>query len=329
LIAATHVDRNADGTCTLTINAADGRSGSATITITVDDGATSTSTSFNVTVGGGSGASGPPTSPSTSASGSGAVLTWAAPSGATPVRYAIAGGTRPGGNDLPTILTPDASTFYTFPLMPSGTYYFRVYAVTAGGLGAASPESAVTISNGAAPGFATGVMASVSGGEVTVTWDPPSTGSAPSYYWVEFGTGPGTRDAAIVTSVARTYTRGMPAGTFWARVRTVVDGVVGPPSNDVAFVMSPPRCSTPPGAPTLLPVSTSNGRVTFDWVAGGGGAADRYQIVISNGTTLTTDGAATSDVWTSPRGGTLTAQVVGINACGTGPASGAVAFGVQ
>ena len=49
------------------------------------------------------------------ASGSGVVLTWIGPPGATPVRYAISGGTAPHTSTLPVIVTADASNSTRFP----------------------------------------------------------------------------------------------------------------------------------------------------------------------------------------------------------------------
>lgn len=322
------------GNCSITIVAGQ-RAGTAAITVTARNSGRLSTTTFNVTVpDGGSSAPGGTTSPSSpgtpaaTSSGSGAVLTWSAPSTGAPARYAIAGGTSSGGNDLPVILTPDASTSYTIPALPSGTYYFRVYAVTDGALGSASTELSTTISNGSMPGFVTGVQTSVDAGNVTVTWNPAAMGTPPAYYWVEFGSSPGARDAAIVTSVARTYTRYMNPGTYWMRVRAIVNGVAGAVSNETSIVVAPSRCAGAPGTPTLLPVTSSQGAVTFSWSAAVGAAADRYRIELSNGTTLTTGGAGTSYVW-AQRGGTFSAHVIADNACGSSARSNDVVFTAQ
>ena len=49
----------------------------------------------------------------------------------------------------------------------------------------------------------------------------------------------------------------------------------------------------------------------------GGVIADRYRIELSGGITLTTSGPATSFLW-SQSGGSFSAHVVGLNACGSG-----------
>jgi hypothetical protein len=343
------------GACSLTITGVSGRTGTATITVTVSGRSQSATSSFGVTINAATPpvvvtppvvtppvvtppvatppvvtptVSTTPRAPAASQSGSGVVLSWSAPDGGVPERYVIAGGATSGGNGLPVVVTPDASTAYTFPFVPSGTYSFRVFSVIGGALSAASPDAAVTVSNGPMPGFVTGVQATVSGRDVTLTWEPPIRGSTDPYFQVEFGTRPGARDYTVVTSVARTYTTSMPSGTYWMRVRAVSGGFVGPVSNDVSVVVAPAPCTAAPGAPVLLPVTTVAGKVTFSWGPGSGSAADRYRIEAQGGIALTTPGPGTSFLLLQS-GGSFSAHVVGLNACGTSPPSSDVAFSIQ
>jgi hypothetical protein len=87
-----------------------------------------------------------PTNLVATASGSGVVLTWIGPRGATPVRYAISGGTAPHTSTLAVIVTADASNRYTIPALPPGSYYFTVFAILADGLSPPSDEAAVVAS---------------------------------------------------------------------------------------------------------------------------------------------------------------------------------------
>ncbi|MEZ5416176.1 MAG: fibronectin type III domain-containing protein [Vicinamibacterales bacterium] len=66
-------------------------------------------------------------------------LRWQAPSGGGPVTgYQLEAGSSPGASDVSVIQTGTVTSYYT-PL-PKGTYYVRVRALNAGGVGAASNE---------------------------------------------------------------------------------------------------------------------------------------------------------------------------------------------
>jgi hypothetical protein len=317
----------ASGACTLTITGADGRSGTATITIAVSDGRHVANTSFALFVG--VGADAPvPSSLIATPSGSGAVLTWLAPPGSPPTRYVISGGITPGGHALAAIVTPDASTFYVFPFLGAGTYDFRVQALSeiGNGLGTVSADAAVTIGGGG-PGFVTGTQALVGGQTVTLTWSAPSSGPVSSY-WVEGGSGLGARDLFIAMAGTTTFTKTLDAGTYYFRVRAVSGAAIGPPSNEVAVVVQPAACSEGPGTPTLLPVTTIGGQVTFSWVNGIGGAADHYGLQLSNGTALSVAGSGTSVVWPQASG-SFTASVAAGNTCGNSGPSTSLAFTIQ
>ena len=135
------------------------------------------------------------------ASGSGVVLTWIGPPGATPVRYAISGGTAPHTSTLPVIVTADASNRYTIPALPPGSYYFTVFAILADGLSPPSDEAAVAAGGSrSASGPPGGALAVIEGGYITATWTPaPGVGAL---YHVEIGHGPGLADAAVLTTTA-------------------------------------------------------------------------------------------------------------------------------
>ena len=133
------------------------------------------------------------------ASGSGVILTWIGPPGATPVRYAISGGTAPGTSTLPVIVTADASSRYLIPTVPPGSYYFTVVAILADGLSAPSGEAAVVASGSqSASGPPSGAVAVIEGGYITATWTPAS--GVVALYDVEIGRAPGQAEAVLTTT---------------------------------------------------------------------------------------------------------------------------------
>jgi hypothetical protein len=334
-LTVTHTNSGND---TLRVQGADGRSGTATITVTVSDGTQSASTSFALHVGVVSGTPDSPTTTPTSlvatASGSGAVLTWSPPTAGAPTRYVVVGGIASGGSELGVMMSADSSTAFTIPVLPPGTYYFRVYGVTPGSLSPASNESGVTVpglAGAAAPPLFLG--ATVDGREVTLRWTPSPFGGASTIDIVEFGTAPGARDVAIVTAVTPVHTRRMDPGMLWARVRATNAAGVGGPSMDVQVPVAPAACIAAPDAPVLLPATIVGRTVGFAWFQPAGTAAATYRVDVSDVagtvTPVSTIGPGASVVWTPPAAGTYSARVTALNACGSSAASAALVIGVQ
>jgi autotransporter-associated beta strand protein len=325
--------RVADGNWQLTLQPANGRSGVATITVIANDGTQTGGMSFAVTVGQTTATPpGPPNAPTASASGSGVVMTWSPPSAPPETapfvieRYAIAGATAPGGNDLPVVVTPDGLTSYVFSALPNGTYFFRVYAISAGGISAASSETSVTVAHGVAvPGPITAFRGSFAGTTATLNWTP-STATALTLF--EFGSVPGASNLGTLPTTSTSLTAdtaGIAAGTYWARARSSAGGATGAASNDIAITIGSGACSAAPGAPILLPVTIRAGEVTISWLPASGPTAARYRVIV-NGTatgTLATAGAVSSLVIPA-RSGTFTTEVIAENSCGESARSNTV-----
>ena len=259
------------------------------------------------------------------ASGSGVILTWIGPPGATPVRYAISGGTAPGTSTLPVIVTADASSRYLIPTVPPGSYYFTVVAILADGLSAPSGEAAVVASGSqSASGPPSGAVAVIEGGYITATWTPAS--GVVALYDVEIGRAPGQAEAVLTTTeTSVTYRAG--AGRSYLRVREVRGATVSAPSNEVS-VSAATACAAAPLIPVLLPVSTLNDETTFSWLSAAGPSAARYRLDVA--------GLAGSLSLTSPGSGTSLTEVLGpgeysvrvtaVNGCGTSAASNVITF---
>lgn len=192
-------------------------------------------------------------------------LTWTS-TGATSHRLEV--GPAPGSfsyYDLP--LGPE--TTFTAPA-PRGTYYLRVRGQNACGLGLPSSDAILAVGVPDAPER---FSASVIGGLVRLRWDPPAAGAPPNYF-VSAGSAPWYDDYGAFSSTATTYdATGVPAGTYWVKVRGVNTGGLSPHSNTLPVRVGPPApgvgvmtfATLPPG-PTF--VSHTEGGLRLDAVSG-------------------------------------------------------------
>ena len=89
------------------------------------------------------------------------------------------------------------------------------------------------------PGAPQNVLASSSGGNVTITWSAPITGGAPTSYVLEAGSAPGLANLATVPLSGTSFSAAaVPAGTYYIRVRALNSIGTGPASADVQLVVS-------------------------------------------------------------------------------------------
>ena len=112
----------------------------------------------------------------------------------------------------------------------------RVAARTACGEGPLSNEVAVSVGSAAPPEVPGSLSAAVTGRVVSLTWSAPSSGAAPSSYFLEVGSTSGASNvAAFDTGSAATSIAGSVApGRYYIRVRARVGAATGPASNEVA-----------------------------------------------------------------------------------------------
>ncbi len=88
------------------------------------------------------------------------------------------------------------------------------------------------------PGPPRNLAATASGRTITVTWAPPTTGGAADSYILEVGSASGLTNLATVPVTATTFSAsGVPAGSFFFRVRGVNATGPGPASADVQLVV--------------------------------------------------------------------------------------------
>lgn len=177
------------------------------------------------------------------------------------------------------------------------------------------------------PGAPRSLTASVSASTVTLGWQPGLPPAATSFS-VEVGTSQGGTEVGVFpVGTATRVSGGLPAGTYFTRVRPLRGNESGSASSEV--VVTVPAPSTPPGAPGALSASTGNGVVSLAWGAAAGNATT-YVIEAGTAPGLANIGAfATGHLDTSfatpAPSGTYYVRVRAANAFGVGPASNEVA----
>jgi hypothetical protein len=171
-----------------------------------------------------------------------------------------------------------------------------------------------------APAAPAALDASVSGRTVLLQWSAPISGPAPTGYRLEAGSSSGASDIAVFSSgpSLSVGVAGVPDGRYFVRVRGVVNGAVGPPSNEVEVVVA---CAPP--APTGLTQTVSGNSVSLSWSPSAGATGYVVEAGSSSGLAnlatlpVGTNGLAVADV--PP--GTYFVRVRARNACGLGAVS--------
>ncbi|MDE0288445.1 MAG: fibronectin type III domain-containing protein, partial [bacterium] len=163
-------------------------------------------------------------------------------------------------------------------------YDFRVRAVNVRGAG--PPSNSVSKAPSGPPGAPTGLSAAAGDGQVTLSWDAPSSdgGSLITGYQYSQDSGswtsipssrPGQANAGGYTVTGLTNGR-----TYSFQIRAVNGIGGGLPSNSASAVPERPQALGPPGAPTGLSAMAGDGLVTLSWDApssDGGSLITGYQ----------------------------------------------------
>ena len=259
-------------------------------------------------------------------------LSWLAPiDGGAVTRYVLEAGLSAGATlvRLPMSTRTDAM----LPGVGAGTYYLRVRAEGAGGVGAASNEIAIAVGACAATAAPRGLAASANGSRVTLTWsdDAPCEGRP---YHLVVGSRSGVADLGMVPVGASPFEVVVPPGTYFVRVA----GPSGAPSNEVRLVGG--AACTAPALTLALSGRSTGGRVDLTWapadpaLAATADAATPISYVLEAGTTpggvefgVLPLGRVTAFGSAAPAG-RYHLRVRAVNACGAGPASNDVVLTV-
>ena len=219
-------------------------------------------------------------------------------------------------------ITADSVPTYVSDVAWDGDY---LYAATFGGGVLRAAKSSLLIPALRAPSPPAGLSAAASGNSVTLTWNAPPSGSAPSTYVIEAGSSSDLSDLARVStgSPATTFSAsGVAAGTYFVRVRANNTAGTSAPSNEVSISVG---CQAPPSPSGLRATAGSGGAVTLTWNSGGASATS---YVIEAGTSpgaasiVSDTGSPATSLTTVAGPGTYYVRVRSRNACGTsGPSN--------
>jgi beta-lactamase superfamily II metal-dependent hydrolase len=224
------------------------------VTVTAQNafGTSAPSNEAIVTIGPSCTLPGAPATFNVGSSGSTATLSWTPPtSGGPPAGYVLEAGSAPGLADLASL--PLGGLSFSSPAAP-GTYFVRVKAQNACGVGPASSEQVLTMAC-IAPGQPSAPSAGVSGSTANLSW---SSVAGATGYQIAVGTAAGASNI-LNTTVSGTTRQlsGLANGTYFARVRALNACGSGTVSGEGMFaisVVSSPTCN---GAPA--PSSASCG----------------------------------------------------------------------
>ena len=188
---------------------------------------------------------------SATAVGSGVTLTWiASASGDAILSYVIEAGSTPGAANLANFSTGSTATSFSASGVGAGTYFVRVRALGASGVGAASNEAVLVVTGGGnpgVPGSPSGLAVALNNaGTVVLTWTVAA--GSPTSYVVEAGSTPGlsnlaNSDVGLTTTLTAT---GVGIGSYYVRIRGKNTAGTGPPSNEIVLVVGagPTRTDT-------------------------------------------------------------------------------------
>ena len=189
-----------------------------------------------------------PTAPqnfAAAASGSIVTMTWTPPVNAAiaPVAtYTVEAGSTEGVSNLAHFPIGNTQTMYVSPPVPNGSYWVRVRAQGAGGVGPPTPDVRVVV--GPPPPGAPTLSGGMTGpGIVQLQWTAaPAPGVPVTGYELQAGSGPGLTNTAVFTLPATALdfsTAGVPPGTYYVRVVALSSAGPGTPSNEVVVTVVP------------------------------------------------------------------------------------------
>lgn len=163
--------------------------------------------------------------------GSALSLSWQPGPGGAPTDYLIAAGTGPGLSNLVAGL-PVSGTSLSASGIPIGSYWIRLYARNAAGIGGPSNEvNAVVGPSCTLPSAPRNFTFTKAGFNLTLSWLPPAAGGPSFIYGLLAGSSPGATNLFLgaigsITSIGGT----VPAGNYFVRVIAANACGIGPTS---------------------------------------------------------------------------------------------------
>jgi Bacterial Ig domain len=159
---------------------------------------------------------------------------------------------------------------------------------------------------------------------VTLRWNAPTSGPAPSGYVIDGGVAPGAPIVSFPTNrIEPIAIFAAPTGSFYVRVRAIVNGQLTDPSNEIPIHVSVP---VRPSAPSGLTGTVNGSQVELSWMNTHGGGFTQNAILDVSGSYTGSFNLGPTETFTfnGVPGGSYTFSVRGANAAGASPSSNAV-----
>ncbi len=167
-------------------------------------------------------------------------------------------------------------------------------------------------------------VASIVGNLVTLRWDTPALGPAPTGYFIQGGLSPGQVLGTLPMADPQNSMRfSVASGSYYVRVHAVNGGMQSPASNEIPLHVT---TAVPPSAPAGLTGVVDGSTVHLTWRnTFGGGIPTAGLIDITGAATASVPiGAGETFSYAGVPGGTYTFRVRSVNAGGISGASNAV-----
>ena len=165
-------------------------------------------------------------------------------------------------------------------------------------------------------------VSSIAGSVATFRWNPPLVGPVPTGYVLAGGASPGDALAVIPTgSTAPQFSVAAPSGSFYARLHTMSNAGLSPPSNEILFHVGMPVA---PSTPVDLVGVVATSRVALAWRnTFTGGAPSDLVLDVSGALNASLPlGVTDTFMFNGVPGGTYTFTVRAVNAAGSsGPSN--------
>jgi hypothetical protein len=214
-------------------------------------------------------------------------------------------------------------------LLPPGTYEFAYELesndrdVDQAAAASATGDVRLTLRKPVPP---TTLNAVLTGPALALSW--PHSPDAQTYF-LSAGTASGASNlfAGVIGNITALQAS-LPPGTYFVRVASVLQGLVGPPSSEVTFTVGPLSCTAPPPTPAVHTVPTGGSTADLRWTSSPG--ATSYALdagTVSGGVDLASVDVGSRTFFTveiPPL--TYFTRIRAVNACGSSAPSNEVSF---
>lgn len=245
-------------------------------------------------------------------------LRWAPPSSAVATGYVLQGGFAPG-QTLASVPTGSTATTFSFTA-PTGTFYLRMVAQTAGGNSAPSNEVLAYVNVPAPPSAPTGLLGLASGGQLGLSWRNSAGGGVPTAMRLDVS---GTLAGSVPLPVGETFAlNGVPPGTYTFAVRAA--NATGTSAGSAPVTLTfPSACPGTPLPPTNFQVARAGNQLSLTWDPPATGPAIASYVLTVSGPLSAAIPLATRSIGAPVPAGIYTFTVRATNACGQGASAAA------